>query len=157
MQKSIFIIAILSLFISFTSCNETKKTDATEASTNTEIAEAEQTTTTSKQKVEKFDAFQFNEKMIQLMVYNLVDVRTPKEFAQASIPKAKNIDFNGDSFEAELAKLEKDKPLFIYCKSGGRSAKAVEKATEMGFERIIELEGGMDAWKEAKAETAHGI
>ncbi len=155
MQKSIFIIAILSVFISFTSCNETKKTDTTEATTNTEVAE--QTATTSKQKIEKFDAFQFNEKMLQLIVYNLVDVRTPEEFAQASIPKSKNIDINGDSFEAELAKLEKEKPLFIYCKSGGRSAKAVEKATEMGFERIIELDGGMDAWKKVKAETAHGI
>ncbi|PIY08575.1 MAG: rhodanese-like domain-containing protein [Flexibacter sp. CG_4_10_14_3_um_filter_32_15] len=155
MQKSIFILALFGLLISFTSCNETKKTD-TEATTNTEVAE-QTTITTSKQKVEKFDTFQFNEKMIQLRIYNIVDVRTPEEFAQASIPKSKNIDFNGDSFEAELAKLEKDKPLFIYCKSGARSAKAVEKAKEMGFERIIELEGGMDAWKASKIETQHSI
>jgi len=155
MQKSIFILALFGLLISFTPCNETKKTD-TEATTNTEVAE-QTTITTSKQKVEKFDTFQFNEKMIQLRIYNIVDVRTPEEFAQASIPKSKNIDFNGDSFEAELAKLEKDKPLFIYCKSGARSAKAVEKAKEMGFERIIELEGGMDAWKASKIETQHSI
>ena len=49
------------------------------------------------------------------------------------------------------------KPLFIYCKSGGRSAKAVEKATEMGFKRIIELDGGMETWKDLKTNTQHGI
>ena len=161
MQKSIFIIAIFSLFISFTSCNDAKKESAT-TETNTEVAATtetgeEQTKTNSKQKIEKFEAPEFKMKMIELQIYNLVDVRTPEEFAQASIPTAKNINFNGDSFEEELAKLEKDKPLFIYCKSGGRSAKAVEKATEMGFERIIELDGGMDAWNELKAETQHGI
>jgi rhodanese-related sulfurtransferase len=155
MQKSIFIIAILSLFMSFTSCSETKKTDTTEATTNTEVAEAEQTT--SKQKVEKLEAPEFRVKMAELKIYNMVDVRTPGEFAQASIAKAKNINFNGDNFEAELGQLEKDKPIFIYCKSGARSAKAVEKAKEMGFERIIELDGGMDAWKEAKIETSHSI
>lgn len=151
MKKNIFIFAIFSLLISFTACNDTKKADTT---TNTEVVE---TTTTSKQKVEKLEAVDFRVKMAELIVYNMVDVRTPEEFAQASIPKAKNIDFNGDSFEEELSKLEKNKPLFIYCKSGGRSAKAVEKAKEMGFERIIELDGGMETWKAAKIETAHGI
>ena len=152
MKKNICIVAIFSLFFSFTSCNEAKKTDTT---TEPTINTAEQST--SKQKVEKLEVAEFQMKMIQLQVYNLIDVRTPQEFTQASILKAKNIDFNGDSFESELSKLEKEKPLFIYCKSGGRSAKAVEKAKEMGFERIIELDGGMDAWKEAKAETQHGI
>jgi rhodanese-related sulfurtransferase len=158
MKKNIFIVAIFSLLISFTSCNETKKEDTTTETTTTTSTEAvEEQTTTSKQKVEKLEAIEFGEKMIQLQVYNLVDVRTPEEFAQASITKSKNINFNGDSFESELSQLEKDKPLFIYCKSGGRSAKAVEKAKEMGFERIIELDGGMDAWKEVKAETQHAI
>lgn len=151
MKKNIFIFAILSLIISFTSCTETKKEGAT-----TETAE-EQAQANSNQKVEKLDAPEFKMKMIQLKVYNIVDVRTPEEFAQASIPKAKNINFNGSSFDEELSKLEKNKPLFIYCKSGGRSAKAVEKAKEMGFERIIELEGGMESWKAANIETAHGI
>ena len=156
MKKNIVAFAILSLLISFTSCTETKKEDTTDQATNTEVAE-EQTQTDSKQKIEKLDVKEFELKMIQLRVYTLIDVRTPEEFAQASIPKAKNIDISGDSFEEELGKLEKEKPLFIYCKSGTRSAKAVEKAKEMGFERIIELEGGIEAWKAAKIETAHSI
>jgi rhodanese-related sulfurtransferase len=151
MKKNIFIVAILSLLISFTSCNDAKKADTT---TSTEVVEG---TTTTTQKVEKLEAVDFRVKMAELKIYNMVDVRTPQEFAQASIEKAKNIDFNGDSFESELSQLEKDKPLFIYCKSGGRSSKAVEKAKEMGFERIIELDGGMDAWKAAKIETSHSM
>ena len=153
MKKNIFIFAIFSLLLSFSSCNEAKKTETTtEQNTATE-----QTTTVSKQKVEKLEPVEFRIKMAELIVYNIVDVRTSAEFAQASIAKAKNIDFDSSSFEEELGKLEKDKPLFIYCKSGGRSEKAVEKAKEMGFERIIELDGGMDAWKVAKIETAHSI
>ena len=95
--------------------------------------------------------------MAELIVYNIVDVRTPQEFAQASIPKAKNIDVNQDSFEEELNKLEKDKALFIYCKAGGRSEKAVKKAKKMGFKRIIELDGGFDEWKKSKIETQHSM
>lgn len=159
MKKNLFVFAIFSLFISFTACNDTKQSDTT-TETNTEATidtEVEAVQTTSKQKVEKLDAALFRTKMAELKVYNIVDVRTPEEFAQVSIPKAKNIDFNGGSFEEELSKLEKEKPLFIYCKSGGRSAEAVAKAKDMGFQRIIELEGGMEAWKAAKIETAHGI
>ncbi|AFM03623.1 Rhodanese-related sulfurtransferase [Bernardetia litoralis DSM 6794] len=159
MKKNIFILAIFSLLISFTSCNEAKKNESTETTTEaTEAVETEEPTISkSESKVEKLEAPEFNMKMIELRIYNIVDVRTPQEFAQASIKKAENIDFNEDSFESELNQLEKDKPLFIYCKSGGRSAKAVEKAKELGFERIIELDGGMDAWKAAKIETAHSI
>lgn len=145
-----YIYVFLFFVFLFSSCNDSKKTDITEKN-------IEQVTTTSKQKVEKLEVPEFQMKMMQLQVYNLIDVRTPQEFAQASIIKSKNINFNGDTFEEELSSLEKEKPLFIYCKSGGRSAKAVEKAKEMGFERIIELDGGMDAWKESKAETQHSM
>lgn len=141
-------LLLFCLLISFMACNNAKKEDTT---TNTEQIEA------TNQKVEKLEAPAFRTKMAELQVYNIVDVRTPQEFAQASIMQAKNIDIKGDSFEEELSKLEKDKPLFIYCKSGGRSARAVEKAKEMGFERIIELDGGMDAWKAANIETQHAM
>ncbi|WP_338812090.1 rhodanese-like domain-containing protein [Bernardetia sp. Wsw4-3y2] len=152
MQKSILLL--FSLFIFLTSCNETKKTE--ETSTNTKVVE-ENTEYTIHQKIEKLEAQEFSNKMTELRVYNIVDVRTPKEFDQASIPRAKNIDINASNFEEVLDKLERIKPLLIYCKSGGRSAKAVEKAKEMGFERIIELDGGMESWKAAKMETAHAI
>ncbi|WP_338812091.1 rhodanese-like domain-containing protein [Bernardetia sp. Wsw4-3y2] len=95
--------------------------------------------------------------MTELKNFNLIDVRTPQEYEQGNISKAKNINFNDTSFGEELNKLEKNKPLFIYCKSGGRSAKAVEKAKEMGFEHIIELDGGIESWNDANVETTHGI
>ncbi|WP_338762241.1 rhodanese-like domain-containing protein [Bernardetia sp. ABR2-2B] len=152
MKKIIFTLSIFSLSISLISCNETKKSDEIKNTESIETAEY-----TPKQKIEKLDAVDFNQKMTELRVYNIVDVRTAEEFAQASIPSAKNININDDSFEKKLDKLERIKPILIYCKSGGRSAKAVKKAKEMGFERIIELDGGMESWKAAKMKAAHAI
>ncbi|WP_375559271.1 rhodanese-like domain-containing protein [Bernardetia sp. OM2101] len=165
MKKLLLLFSLFSLITCFSACKENnKEVENTENSTQENQKEEEleaesdsRNLNAEKQKVEKLEAPEFRVKMVELRLYNLIDVRTPQEFAQSSIPKAKNIDFNNDSFEEELDKLEKYRPLFIYCKSGGRSAKAVEKAKEMGFERIIELDGGMDAWKEVKAETQHGI
>jgi thioredoxin 1 len=76
----------------------------------------------------------------------LVDVRTPEEFEGGHISKAKNIDFYAADFSAQLSKLSKVKPVLVYCKSGGRSAKAVNQLTQLGFTNITELKGGMMAW-----------
>ncbi len=162
MKKSIFIFAFLSLLFAFSACKNQNKTEQTTQETgedarNENAFEAESDSYnmgSGKQKIEKLEVIEFRIKMEQLEVYNLIDVRTPEEFAQASILKAKNIDFNADSFEEELNKLDKEKPLFIYCKSGGRSEKAVEKAKEMGFNRIIELDGGFEAWKADKVTVS---
>ncbi len=80
----------------------------------------------------------------------LIDVRTIGEFNQGTISGAKNIDFMESNFLKEISKLDKNKPLYIFCKSGGRSAKAYELLKEEGFESGYELEGGFNAWKEAK-------
>ena len=50
---------------------------------------------------------------------------------------------------AGTEKLDKSKPVFVYCKSGGRSAKASAKLEELGFKTIIQLEGGMMKWTAA--------
>ncbi|WP_418263762.1 rhodanese-like domain-containing protein [Flavobacterium faecale] len=76
----------------------------------------------------------------------ILDVRTPEEFNQEHIPNALNINWNGDNFEVEAEKLDKSKPVFVYCKSGGRSKKASAKLTELGFENVCELEGGFMQW-----------
>ncbi len=76
----------------------------------------------------------------------LLDVRTASEFEEGHIAGAQNIDFLQDSFKSNTDQLDKDKPVYVYCKSGGRSAKAVEVLREQGFTKIYELDGGYTAW-----------
>jgi thioredoxin 1 len=79
----------------------------------------------------------------------LIDVRTPAEFQAGHIESAKNIDYNNPNFESELGKIDKNKTVFVYCLSGGRSSAAVSSIENKGFKNIIELEGGMMAWRSA--------
>lgn len=79
----------------------------------------------------------------------LIDVRTPGEYAEGFIGNAKNIDWNGSNFATEVAKLDKTKPVYLYCLSGGRSGNAANKLNEMGFTQVFDLKGGMNAWRNA--------
>lgn len=79
----------------------------------------------------------------------LLDVRTPGEYSEGHLQDALNIDWNGDAFETEAAKLDKSKPVFVYCLAGSRSAAAAEKMREMGFKQVYELKGGILKWRAA--------
>lgn len=74
----------------------------------------------------------------------LLDVRTPEEIAGGKIANAENIVWD-DSFADKLSGLD-NKPIFIYCGSGIRSAKAAVVLKEKGYNQVYELEGGMKAW-----------
>lgn len=88
--------------------------------------------------------------ILELEDVQLVDVRTAEEFAIEHIPNAQNIDFRSPTFEKDITKLDKSKPVVLYCKSGGRSSKCVKKMEEAGFEKIYELDGGLSKWKHSK-------
>lgn len=76
----------------------------------------------------------------------LIDIRTPEEVTDGMIPGAEHIDFYGEDFETTIARIDKHKPVFIYCAKGGRSRQAVDMMKTMNFREIIELKGGYDAW-----------
>ncbi len=77
----------------------------------------------------------------------LVDVRTPKEYAQGYIQGAENINFFDKDFEQQLEqKLDKEQPVYIYCRSGNRSSKAAARMGALGFKAIYDLEGGYMNW-----------
>ncbi len=99
------------------------------------------------------DAIQFNQKLENTKNVQLIDVRTPEEYSSSKIGNALNINYYDADFEAKLKKLDKDKPLFVYCKSGGRSSGAVSKLLDLGFKEVYELEGGIMAWERAKLQT----
>lgn len=79
----------------------------------------------------------------------ILDVRTPEEYASEHLQNAQNVNWLSADFVANTSKYDKSKPVFVYCKSGGRSHKAAEKLAELGFTNIIELEGGILKWDAA--------
>lgn len=95
------------------------------------------------------DAKVFSTKIAATPNPQILDVRTPAEFSSDHIDKAVNIDWLGDSFVAGVEKLDKTKPVFVYCKSGGRSQSAVEKLEELGFTDVYQLQGGILKWDAA--------
>ena len=101
-----------------------------------------------KQRIELVPPAEFAQ-MIRDEEGQIIDVRTPKEFSFGYIDGAINYHVYDKDFEQRIGKLDKDKPVYVYCKVGGRSAEAVETLKAKGFNSIIELEGGMDAWLEA--------
>lgn len=79
----------------------------------------------------------------------VVDVRTPKEYNAGHIKGAVNIHLYDNDFNQRIDKLDKKKTVYVYCKVGGRSSEAVEIMKSKGFQHIVELQGGTDAWTEA--------
>lgn len=77
----------------------------------------------------------------------LLDVRTPGEYSEGHLAGALNIDWRGSNFDAEVAKLDKSKTVFVYCLSGGRSASAASAMRNMGFKQVYEMQGGMIKWR----------
>ena len=77
----------------------------------------------------------------------LIDVRSEEERKEGYIANSQNIDYNSPTFDQEIEKLDKSKPVIVYCKSGNRNAKCVEKMKDAGFVKIYDLDGGMAKWK----------
>ena len=76
-----------------------------------------------------------------------MDVRTPKEVEQGALPNAMVINFHEEDFREKVAALDKSKTYFVYCRSGGRSAKACNVLKEAGISSFYNLEGGITDWK----------
>ncbi|MBC7921229.1 MAG: thioredoxin [Ferruginibacter sp.] len=80
--------------------------------------------------------------------HQLIDVRTREEYAKQRLKNALNLNYNGPDFESHLAYLDKTKPAYVYCLSGGRSAKAAERMRSLGFRQVYELDGGLLKWND---------
>lgn len=73
---------------------------------------------------------------------NMIDVRTAGEFAEGHLENAKNLDITNGDFQAAMETMDKSETVMVYCKSGGRSARARQMLEAAGFENIVEMEGG---------------
>ncbi|TND09435.1 MAG: thioredoxin family protein [Bacteroidetes bacterium] len=95
---------------------------------------------------------EFEKKLLATEGGQLIDVRTPEEFAVNHLANATNMDFNGDDFAEKIKTLDRNKPVFVYCLSGGRSSSAASQLAEAGFKEVYNMAGGMLNWQsEGKA------
>ncbi len=84
----------------------------------------------------------------------LLDVRTAGEYKNAHIKNSLQADWvNFDQFKDRVQYLDKNKPVMIYCASGGRSSAAAEWLRKNGYSNVQELKGGLTAWKATDKPT----
>ena len=101
------------------------------------------------QQTQTINADEFEKQIIATKSEQLIDVRTPQEFAENRIKDAQNIDFRSPNFRKEIEKLDKTKPVLIYCQSGVRSGNALAVFQKAGFNIVYNLNGGINAWAKA--------
>jgi len=77
---------------------------------------------------------------------SVIDIRTPQEYSQGHIEGAVNINYYDKTFLEQVAKLDKEKPIYIYCRSGSRTSSAAKKLKKIGFSEVNDLEGGIISW-----------
>lgn len=92
---------------------------------------------------------QYQQKLTEFDDPAIIDVRTSFEHKQGHIPKATNINFLWFNFSEDADKLNRDRPVFIYCQTAHRSPFAAKKLHKMGFTTIYDLEGGFKAWEDS--------
>lgn len=95
-------------------------------------------------------ADEFEKEITTKQNIQVLDVRTPGEFFSGHIKNALLADWtDSKEFERRIAFIDKNKPVYVYCLSGGRSAAAAAKLRKIGYENVYELRGGTNAWKAA--------
>ena len=93
-------------------------------------------------------AQEFQSKTLESGVITL-DVRTPGEFINGHIAGAMNIDVEGMKFNSEIEKLDKSATYAVYCRSGRRSAIAVQTMKDAGFNSLFNMKSGTEEWSAA--------
>ncbi len=87
------------------------------------------------------------EQIISQNEVTIIDVRTPSEYQNGHIKNARNINVQSGDFKSKMQNFDRKKPIYIYCRSGARSANAGKILEEMGFTEIYDLKGGILSWK----------
>ncbi len=114
------------------------------------VAACQQSANNSKSINEKVSLEQFEKLLVDKSNALILDVRTPEEFAAGHVQGAVNLNIYDPGFKSALTKLDKTKPVLVYCKSGGRSADAATQMKDLGFGEVYNFGGGMLAWSNAE-------
>ncbi|MCO6466369.1 MAG: rhodanese-like domain-containing protein [Bradyrhizobiaceae bacterium] len=79
----------------------------------------------------------------------ILDVRTEGEWNQGHLKGATRIDVMDKQFKQKVSKLDKSKPIVVYCAVGGRSAYASDDMVKLGFTKVYNMDGGIKGWRKA--------
>lgn len=82
----------------------------------------------------------------------VLDVRTPEEYGTGHIQEAVNINIAEADFSERVSKLDRDKTYIVHCSANvknGRTAKSLEIMSSLGFEKLLNMEGGIAAWEQS--------
>ncbi len=138
MKMTIFFTLILSIF-AVSACQTASTETASNISAKAAQSEIKQISVKqAEQAVDAKDA-------------QFIDVRTGGEYAGGHAPKAAN--FPLDSLEKDLAKLDKNQPVYVICQTGRRSQKGSEILQKAGFKNIYNINGGTSEWISAGFPT----
>ena len=88
----------------------------------------------------------FKEMLADVTSPQLIDVRTPEEVALGKLEKSVNLNWKSAGFDTQIKMLDTSQVVFVYCNSGGRSAKAARKLASIGFPKVVNMSGGYKEW-----------
>jgi len=78
----------------------------------------------------------------------ILDVRSPEEFSEGYIANATNLNiYDANTFMSKIQSYNKENSYYLYCKSGARSAQACQIMSQLGFNNVYNLLGGITNWK----------
>lgn len=97
---------------------------------------------------ENISVSEFKEKVASTPNAVILDVRTEGELIEGEIPNHIMINLMSPDFLEKIQELNKEKTYFLYCRSGGRSERACQMMEGLGFEKLYNLMGGIQAWNQ---------
>ena len=150
-KMNALIVLLLMVVMTTTSCAKnsvkTYAANKTETPAKTTAQNSVQTTPT----IKRVEAEEFKTATKGKEV-QLVDIRTPREFASGHLKNAENINVFDKSFMEKMAKYKKDEPIYVYCRSGSRSMTAAKKLKAKGF-NVVNLNRGIIGWRKKSFEV----
>jgi len=103
------------------------------------------------------NADEFDKKLKASKDAQVLDVRTKGEYSENHLANSYNADYNNlQQFNERIKFLDKNKPVFVYCLAGGRSAEASKILNEQGFKEVYDLKGGMRSWMNSNKDFQEG-
>ena len=101
------------------------------------------------------DADSFEKNVNQITEPQLVDVRTLAEYSEEHLPGAILMDVKDTAFYLQITQLDKERPVFVYCRSGKRSLDAAAILEQNKFKVVYNLKGGIIEWKEKGKDVSN--
>lgn len=97
-------------------------------------------------KIKTMGVEKFHKTLIKAKNPQLIDVRSPEEYEDGHLNGSVNYNISDSTLSENLDKLNKKKPVFVYCRFGVRSQQAADLLKEHGF-KVYNLSGGITDWK----------